>query len=126
MSTPEHGEGKCDGKKEGGYERLKEMARAVAQYVFAALLALLSTQAAVPSVRVVSAIEIVCCAEAEQQAPAKPAHRADVIRSPALNRTCHEPVPNQTPPSIPTAASPTLSLLVILPQKRRKGEDQCL
>jgi len=45
------------------------MARAVAKYVFAALLALLSTQAAVPSVRVVAAIEIVYCTEAEQQTP---------------------------------------------------------
>ena len=44
------------------------MARAVAKYVFAALLALLSTQAA-PSLRVVGAAEIVWCAEVEQQAP---------------------------------------------------------
>jgi hypothetical protein len=45
------------------------MARAVAKHVFAALLALLSAQAAVPSVRFVAAIEIVCCTEAEQQIP---------------------------------------------------------
>jgi len=45
------------------------MARAVAKYVFAALLALLSTQAAVPSLRVVGAAEIVWCAKAEQQVP---------------------------------------------------------
>jgi hypothetical protein len=45
------------------------MARAVAKYVFAALLALLSTQAAAPSLRVVGAAEIVWCAQAEQQAP---------------------------------------------------------
>ena len=49
----------------------EEMARAVAQYVFAALLALLSTPVGVPSVRVVSAIEIVWCAEAEHQTPAE-------------------------------------------------------
>jgi hypothetical protein len=47
------------------------MARAVVKHVFAALLALLSTQAAVPSVRLAAAIEIVCCAEAEQQTPRK-------------------------------------------------------
>jgi hypothetical protein len=45
------------------------MARAVAKYVFAAMLALLSTQAAVPSVRVVAGIEIVWSSEAEQQTP---------------------------------------------------------
>jgi hypothetical protein len=45
------------------------MARAVAKYAFAALLALLSTQAAVPSIRVVTAIEVVCRTEAEQQIP---------------------------------------------------------
>src|ERR1039457_5692138 len=50
-------------------ETLKTMARAVAKYVFAALLALLSTQAAVPSVRLVAGIEIVWCTEAEQQTP---------------------------------------------------------
>lgn len=50
-------------------ETLKTMARAVAKYAFAALLALLSTQAVVPSVRVVTAIEIDCSTEAEQQTP---------------------------------------------------------
>jgi hypothetical protein len=45
------------------------MARAVAKYVFAALLALLSTQAAEPSLRVVGAAEIVWRRQAEQQAP---------------------------------------------------------
>jgi len=45
------------------------MARAVAKYVFAAMLALLSTQAAAPSVRVVAGVEIAWCTEAEQQAP---------------------------------------------------------
>jgi hypothetical protein len=45
------------------------MARAVAKYLFTALLALLSTQAAVPSVRVVAGIEIVWSAEAEKQTP---------------------------------------------------------
>jgi hypothetical protein len=43
------------------------MARLALQYVFAALLALLSTQAVVPSVRVAATIEIVCRSEAEQQ-----------------------------------------------------------
>ena len=61
------------------------MARAAAKYAFAALLALLSTQAAVPSVRVVTAIEIVWCTEAEQQAPRQARRiRADVqFRQPA-------------------------------------------
>jgi hypothetical protein len=45
------------------------MARAVAKYVFAVLLALFSTQAAVPSVRFVASVEIVCCTSAEQQFP---------------------------------------------------------
>ena len=44
------------------------MARAVAQYVFAALLALLTAQTAAPSRHLVSAAEIVWCAETEQQA----------------------------------------------------------
>ncbi len=44
------------------------MARAAAQYVFAALLALLSAQAAVPSRHVESTAKIVWCAETEQQA----------------------------------------------------------
>jgi hypothetical protein len=45
------------------------MARAVTKYVFAAVLALLSTQAVVPSVRVVPAIEIVCGINLDQQTP---------------------------------------------------------
>lgn len=43
------------------------MARAVAHYVVAALLALLSTQAAVPSVRLKPAGEIIWCSESERQ-----------------------------------------------------------
>ena len=43
------------------------MARLALQYVFAALLALLFTQAVVPSVRVATTIEIVCRSEEEQQ-----------------------------------------------------------
>ncbi len=52
---------------------LAQMARLALQYVFAALLALLSAQAVVPSVRVVATIEIVCHpeAEAEQEIPRK-------------------------------------------------------
>jgi hypothetical protein len=76
------------------------MARAAAKYVFAALLALLSTQAAVPSVRVVTAIEIVCRTEAEQQAPREARRiRADIQASghPRL-RMCRGPGPNRTPP----------------------------
>jgi hypothetical protein len=44
------------------------MARAAAQYVFAALLALLTAQTAVPSRHLVSSAEIVWCAETERQA----------------------------------------------------------
>jgi hypothetical protein len=44
------------------------MARAVAKYVFAALLAMLSAQAAVPSRHLASPAQIVWCAETEQQA----------------------------------------------------------
>lgn len=47
------------------------MARAVTKYVFAALFALLSTQAVVPSVRVAPGIEIVCGTGVEQQIPNK-------------------------------------------------------
>ena len=55
------------------------MARAVAKYAFAALLALLSTQAVVQSVRIVTAIEIVCSTEAEQQTPREARRiRADI------------------------------------------------
>lgn len=43
------------------------MARLALQYVFAALLALLFTQAVVPSVRVRTTIEIVCRSEEEQR-----------------------------------------------------------
>ena len=50
------------------------MARAAAKYIFAALLALVSTQAVMPSVRVVAAAEIVWCAEAEQQTPREARH----------------------------------------------------
>jgi len=51
------------------------MARAVAQYVFAALLALLSTQTALPSRHVSAREQIVWCAENERQAaePIRPA-----------------------------------------------------
>jgi hypothetical protein len=47
------------------------MARAVVRYAFIALLALLSTQGVVPSVRVLVGFEVVCSAEAEQQTPRK-------------------------------------------------------
>jgi hypothetical protein len=72
------------------------MARAAAKYAFAALLALLSTQAAVPSLRVVTAIEIVCRTEAEQQTPREARHvRADLQAPPPappyLSRTKPEP-----------------------------------
>ena len=50
-------------------DTLGPVARAVLQYVFAALLASFSTLAVIPSARVVSETAIVWCAEAEQQAP---------------------------------------------------------
>jgi len=43
------------------------MTRAVAQFVFTALLALFSAQAAMPSTHVVSAAGIVWCAETQQE-----------------------------------------------------------
>jgi hypothetical protein len=85
------------------------MARAAAKYVLAALLALLSTQAGVPSVRVVTAIAIVCSTEAEQQTP-REARRARVgipVRQPAatyLSRIRPEPdaaILFQRPPPTP-------------------------
>jgi hypothetical protein len=72
------------------------MARAVGKYAFAALLALLSTQAVVPSVRVVPATEIVGRSKAEQQIPREARRiRADIqVRqlAPAyVSRTRPEP-----------------------------------
>jgi hypothetical protein len=63
------------------------MARAAMKYAFAALLALLSTQAFVPSTRVVVCVEIVCGNEAEEQTPQKaPPIRTDgQVRRNALN-----------------------------------------
>jgi len=55
------------------------VARAVAQYVFAALLALLSAHAAVPSRHLESPEQIVWCAETEQHA-AEPASAIRVER----------------------------------------------
>jgi hypothetical protein len=65
---------------------LKPMARAVAQYVFAALLALLTAQTAMPSRHLVSAAEIVWCAETEQQAAeqVRPIHPDRRVRLPIL------------------------------------------
>ena len=85
------------------------MARAAVKYVFAALLALLSTQAGVPSVRVVTAIAIVCSTEAEQQAPreARRARAGIAVRQPAatyLSLTRPEPdaaILFQRPPPTP-------------------------
>jgi hypothetical protein len=58
------------------------MARAVAQYVFVALLALFSAQTAVPSAHLVSPPKIVWCAETEQQATeqVRPIHVAPRVR----------------------------------------------
>jgi hypothetical protein len=72
------------------------MARAVVKYAFAALLALLSTQAGVPSFNVVLSFEIVCTAEAEQQAPrevrrVRPARPAPQATSEYASRTRPEP-----------------------------------
>jgi hypothetical protein len=86
------------------------MARAVVKCVFATLLALLSTQVVAPSVRVVTAIEIVCSAEVEQQTPkATRLGQADVpVRQPVpayVSRTRPEPdnaVPFQRPPPRPS------------------------
>jgi hypothetical protein len=50
---------------------LEPMARAALKCVMAALIAVLMAQAAAPSARLLTPIEIVCCAQAEQQAPRK-------------------------------------------------------
>ncbi len=47
------------------------MTRAAVQYVFAAVLALLTTQVVVPPARVVSVVEIVCSVRTKQHAPRK-------------------------------------------------------
>ena len=70
------------------------MARAAMKYVFAAMLAFLSTQAVVPCPRILAAIEIVCRtgAEAEQRTPREPG------RIPAVRHR---------PPAAPAYASRT-------------------
>jgi len=72
------------------------MTRAVTKCVFAALLALLSTQAVTPSIRVAAAIEIISGSRIEQEAPQKARrNRAEVqVPQPALayvSRTRPEP-----------------------------------
>lgn len=89
---------------------LTKMARAALQYGFAALLALLSVQATVPSAHFAGTIEIICRSEAQQPLPSK-ARRVRVdapdrqsARSYA-SRTRPEPsaaVLFQRPPPIPS------------------------
>jgi hypothetical protein len=57
------------------------MAGAVAQYIFAALLALLSAQAAMPSANIVSAAGIVWCAESDQEKAPDEVPKVGVCRS---------------------------------------------
>jgi hypothetical protein len=81
------------------------MGRAAAQYVFAALLALLTAQAVVPCTRVERAA-IVWCAESEQRVaeetrPARSFARQPVPTPSYRSRTAPEPVSNpifQRPP----------------------------
>lgn len=47
--------------------KTKRMAQAAAKYVLAALLALLATQVAAPSVRSSAAVQVVWCADAQQE-----------------------------------------------------------
>jgi hypothetical protein len=94
------------------YEMLKEMARAVLKYAFAALLAFLSTQAVVPSPPIKAGIEFVCSTKAEQQITQeargiRPAIRVRQTAPPYTSRTKSEPdaaVLFERPP-------PTFSLL---------------
>jgi hypothetical protein len=92
----------------------QSMARAVAQYAFAALLALLSTQALVPSLRAAPGIEIVCSSEAEQRVPREVRRiRAACVQvrppaPPYVSRTRPEPdavVLFQRPPPTPSLFS---------------------
>jgi hypothetical protein len=95
------------------YGMLTKMARAALQYGFAALLALLSLQATVPSAQVVAAIEIACRSEAQQPLPSEARRvRASVpVRRSALtyaSRTRPEPaaaVLFQRPPPVPSLFS---------------------
>jgi len=64
------------------------MARAVAQFVFTALLALFSAQAAMPSAHVVSAAGIIWCAETQQEKQSE-----DIRRAGAPGRT-QQPLPS--------------------------------
>jgi hypothetical protein len=80
---------------------LEHMARAVTKYVFAALLAVLSTQAVVPSVRVAPAIEIVCSTRAKQRIPQN-------TRNLAIARHTRPPVPAYISCARPEPSAPIL------------------
>jgi hypothetical protein len=72
------------------------VARAILKYTFAALLALLSTQAVTPHTRVCASIEVVCSKQAEEHAPrrAQSSGMAAPIRQNAccyVSRTRPEP-----------------------------------
>ena len=91
------------------------MARAVLKLAFAALLALFSPLAIVPSARDVASIEIVFRTEAEQQTPREaqsiqPGVPASLPAPTYVSRTKPEP---DTARSVPTSTSRILSLLVI-------------
>ncbi len=76
------------------------MARAVMKYAFAALLALLSTQAVMPSARAVAAIEMACGSETEKQTP----REARRIRADAPGRQDAPVYVSRTRPEPDTAA----------------------
>jgi hypothetical protein len=76
------------------------MARAVTKCVFAALLALLSTQAVTSSMRVAAAIEIVCGSRAVQEVPRKGRR----IRTDAQVRQAAPTYVSRTKPEPDTAA----------------------
>jgi len=70
------------------------MARAAVKLVFAALLALLATQSAMPSARFSASIEVVASIAAEQQSPAESA-------PPRARRTVLSAAPSYASPAVP-------------------------
>ncbi len=91
------------------------MARTAIKYAFAALLALLSTQAVAPCMRVVAAIEMVCGANLEHRAKEQTPEEARRVRMDVQVRRSAPTYVSRTRPEPDTAAlfqrPPPLSFL---------------
>jgi hypothetical protein len=82
---------------------LEQMARAVLKYAFAALLALLSTQAVVPSARAVAAIEMACSIHLEDRTEKQTPQDARRIRADIQVLQNARPYVSRTRPELDTA-----------------------